>query len=326
MNQVFHVGLMKSGTTYIQEILSNNRTILKDLDWSYPGLRLNQQHSFYSLCGTDIPWVKKEYPESLGKDLLKKLNDKNNNIIVSAEALSSLSEPALEKLFSKVKMPSRVVFTVRGLLKTLPSAWQQYLKGWGRTSFEEFISRLSEQRLDMSGFWRTYAYGRAIKKWSKYASVNVVVVPDKAKTDNDLWMLFSDAAGLPLMNSIKFPEKQPNISLSLEAAKILKNLNKKLPRNSERTDSLRNAYLNEIVFPLREKNTGHNINVPESMVETVSQWNNEEYELLKQFSSEIYGDIEDLLKVSDMKSTKKMQVEDVAKQSASQIELFLNKR
>ncbi|HZD52780.1 MAG TPA: hypothetical protein VE175_07010 [Woeseiaceae bacterium] len=45
LNIVFGVGVMKTGTTYLQQTLWGNGDELRDKHWLYPGRRLNQQHN-----------------------------------------------------------------------------------------------------------------------------------------------------------------------------------------------------------------------------------------------------------------------------------------
>ena len=60
MGIIVHIGQMKSGTTYLQNILSQNRKDLNRDGWIYPGRLLNHQHACYGLCGPDIAWNVKE--------------------------------------------------------------------------------------------------------------------------------------------------------------------------------------------------------------------------------------------------------------------------
>ncbi len=295
MNElVMHVGLMKSGTTYLQEILSRNREFLRASAWDYPGARLNQQHACYSLCGSDIPWVKKPFPEKLGHDLVKKLKRADTSILISAEALSVLHEDGIQRFLEQTRVPTKVVFTLRSLDRTLPSAWQQYLKGGGRTTFRAFIQRLQEQRADMSGFWRTYGFGHAIERWSRIAPVAVVIMPKAGGSREVLWELFRTAANLPQVPELEVAEEDSNVSLSLQAAQILREINKALPKKSERSDQLRNQYLKSAAFPNVGKLPGGRIEIPRQCLAQVEDWNSEEIGLAQSSCSVVEGSWEDL--------------------------------
>jgi len=321
---VLHVGIMKSGTTFIQELLSGNRNNLEKHAWSYPGQRLNQQHACYSLCGQDIPWVKTPYSTKLGSDLIKKIRIFDGNVLISSEALSTLSDDGISQFLSKIGQPTKIIFTVRGLTQILPSAWQQYLKGGGRTSFGQFLQRLKEQRKDMSGFWRTYAYGTAIKRWSKYCDVEVVIVPDKTEDQYLLWKLFCEAANLPVLDPVEVIAEKSNLSLTAETAEILLQMNKYLPNKNKIADEIRKQYLEKFIFPISGHRIGNKIAYPQRMVEVVELWNREESEILLEHSSKIYGKIGNLDYVN--KHLPLNRDKKVAKEAAIQIAHFLGYR
>ena len=290
---VFHVGLMKSGTTYLQEVLSQNRSCLNERGWDYPGARLNQQHACYSLCGTDIVWLRKPYPESLGNDLVARVRGSTRNVMISSEALSVLPKEAIERFIDRVGSPDRVVFTIRGLGMTLPSAWQQYLKGGGRTTLGQFIQRLALQRSDMSGFWSTYGFGHSVARWSEFAKVVVVVSPRNGANPSDLWDLFRIATGLPQVDNIVVSPENSNPSLGIFAAHLLRYLNNVLPKHNARSDAIRRGYLNR-VLPLVEEVVTAKISLPKRYAELVKTWNDEEIGLLETHADELVGDPDDL--------------------------------
>lgn len=318
--KVYHVGLMKSGTTYIQEILSRSKDLLASQGWHYPGRRLNQQHACYSLCGKDIPWVKSGYPGKLGSDLVRSIRGNSQNLILSAEALSVLNKDAIARFLAKVGRPDKVVFTIRGLGRTLPSAWQQYLKGGGKASFMEFVARLTEQRGKLEGFWTTYAYGHSVQRWSEFAPVEAVILPAARSSDDELWHMFRLSSGLPEIPVQDIPVEKTNVSLSVEAANILRQMNKFLPANSPESDRIRNEYLKNAVFPLSGSKTGSRIGLPKKSVPIIESWNDEEAKLLLKHAAKVYGAAEDLsARAAEMPDGQGKQVNQTASVAAQQI-------
>src|SRR5680860_143685 len=115
---VLHVGPMKTSTTYVQQVLCENRDYLKSMGWIYPGRGSNQQHAFYGLCGSDIPWVTPATQvknASAGKQLIEDIKSADASVIVSAEALASLSCDGIERLMGEMSTPDTIVFTHRPL-------------------------------------------------------------------------------------------------------------------------------------------------------------------------------------------------------------------
>ncbi|NMP14782.1 hypothetical protein [Thalassotalea sp. Y01] len=294
--KIYHVGMMKSGTTFLQQILSSNQAALKKHGWSYPGNRLNQQHACYALCGEHIPWRFPAVPEALGKDLVQALRSaKTPNSVISAEALSCLSKQGIAHFIDKVGAPDRVVFTIRGLSSAIPSSWQQLIKGGASISYPGYFKQLRTQRGSLSGIWSNYAFGHAIELWSQVAPVDVVIVPTQGQK-SDLASLFFDACGMEFSDSFAtdIESASSNISLSMELTEILRLINQLLKDDKSQSEAVRKYFLNKMAFPLAGKYRGTKITLPQRYCEQVNNWNNEELELLQRHADRVYGQMDDL--------------------------------
>ncbi|MBD3896231.1 hypothetical protein IEI94_10255 [Halomonas sp. ML-15] len=297
MKKVLHIGQMKSGTTYIQNILCNNRKELSESGWMYPGDTLNQQHACYGICGNDIFWVKEgERYQARAAKLIDDIYTKKKNIIVSSEALSSLNESGIERFLEKIGGADEVVVTIRSLYKTLPSAWQQSIKGGGGKSIYDFFSQLALQRPERLGFWKTYSFGMTVKLWSKFLPVKAIVVPDKPVSKNKLWDDFSDFAGLPSLSNIEIGGEHSNISLNYEAAEILRSINRNIRKwkpnaNKKYLENFRSYYLNKFVFPVSDVKRGIKIKIPPEFIDDLATWSEPEVELLQKHAYSISGNV-----------------------------------
>lgn len=291
---VYHVGTMKSGTTYLQSVLHKNKSKLKLYNWRYPGQRLNQQHAIYDLVPASVPW---NVPKSgikngeLSKDLAHQIDkSKDSNIILSAEVLSCLDESGINKVVEKFGQPNKIVFTVRNLSSVIPSAWQQYIKGGGKLSLDRFVNKMDDDRDKLDGMWKIYAYGNQIKKWSKVAPVSVVIVPTSGVKE-DLAHLFLSTLEL---NSKEFnltiKNSESNLSLGHELTEILRFLNSR--HNLSEKD--RNFFLKQIVFPKLGKIKSTKISLENQQLALTQKWANEESAVTVKYANEIIGDIEGL--------------------------------
>src|SRR5690625_538425 len=175
---VLHIGTPKTGTTYLQGILAQNRAELAKTGWSYPGRRVNQQHAVYGICGSDIYYLSdtSQY-QVVGERLLARLaTPRIPRTLWSAEVLSQLDEGGVKRLLRQTGTPDKVVITVRGLHALLPSMWQQLLKTGRTETLVEYVDRLDEHRGDRSTQpWIGYAFGDVVRRWSQHAPVHVVV-------------------------------------------------------------------------------------------------------------------------------------------------------
>ncbi|WP_155829113.1 hypothetical protein [Halomonas huangheensis] len=301
MKKVLHVGQMKSGTTYVQNVLFENRKALKKEGWLYPGKLMNQQHACYGLCGTDIYWADNEKKwRDLGREMLDEIEYHDGDIVISSEALSSLSRDGAAKFIDEIGGVDAVVVTVRSLFTTLPSAWQQYIKGGGVVSIADFFDRLDKNREDGSGMWRTYSYGKTVKIWSEFSPVKVVVIPENPTSKNQLWEDFSGVVGLPDLSDVVVNDSRSNVSLNYEAAEILRSINVEVERckprvSKKEVEQFRRNYLNRYIFPIAGNKRGTKTKIPEDYKRLVSQWNDQEKELLLSSADDIVGDVKDLV-------------------------------
>ncbi|SHM82259.1 hypothetical protein SAMN05660971_03962 [Halomonas cupida] len=226
--------------------------------------------------------------------MLDEVGDHEGNVLISSEALSSLSRDGVADFVDRIGGVDEVVVTVRSLFTTLPSAWQQYIKGGGEVSIAEFFDRLDKNRAAGSGMWRTYSYGNTVSIWSEFSSVKVVIIPEKTISKNQLWEDFSGVVGLPDLSDVIINDSRSNISLNYEAAEILRSINVEIARRKpdvakEEVERFRRNYLNRYVFPIAERKRGTKIKVPEDYKYLVSEWNGQEKDLLLSSADAVVG-------------------------------------
>ncbi|GAB3847377.1 hypothetical protein [Nesterenkonia populi] len=301
-NFVVHIGTQKTGTTFIQGILSQNRPELVEAGWRYPGARLNQQHAVYGLFGDSIEHIKDASIYSrIGADLQDKVHSNlqgDRNVIISSEILSELDDNAVDEFVNKLGRPSRVVLTLRGLHSLLPSIWQQSLKTGSTEALPDMIARAMSQASNPDKAWRAYAFGEVVRRWARWAPVHVVVVPGRgSKGGATLWDLFRDAAGLPEVTQTTVPDSASNLSLSHESAQLMRQMNCEVKAgriSKEEAEGMRKAYLNMVVFPLAGgADGGSRITLPSEFKDDVARWNEEQLQILQGSASSIHGSLED---------------------------------
>lgn len=254
-NFVLHVGPMKTSTTYVQNILHCNREYLRGAGWVYPGKGNNQQYAIYGICGSDIPWVKPAIQAKAlqqGHQLIREIEDAKDSVIVSAEALASLSCSGIERLMRMIPPPDTVVFTHRPLEKLIPSAWQQNLKGGGTDTLSEYSNRiLSQITLAKGNLYMGYALGDAIERWKSVVRSRIVLmkVPTEKVDASKTWPLFQKATGIPELKTSNV--KEANSSLSMEAANLLRDFNISLRRKNAFSIDAVNVLVNDCLLKKR---------------------------------------------------------------------------
>jgi hypothetical protein len=298
MKKIVHVGQMKSGTTYIQNSLSQNRKLLSDSGFLYPGNLFNQQHACYGICGEHIPWVApNEKWKELGLEMLDEVNDSNKNILISSEALSCMGGKGVENFINKIGGVDEVVITVRNFQRVILSAWQQSVKGGGVRSLPEFIDYIRTDRISNQGMWKNYSFGETIRVWSNHAKVNVIVVDNN--TRDELLDKFSEACDLPKLPEPKLNTSEVNKSLKREDVELLRRFNyfnKSMGINKK--DSYIRWILHNGFFPASNLEEGNKIKIPKQSVEEVVFWAREEISKIPD-SVNLIGELNDIFVVNE---------------------------
>lgn len=288
---IIHPGQMKSSTTFIQSIMSTNRDNLAKQGVVYPGRRNSQQYACYGLAGNDIPWIKnwqvyKKYAEELVGEVQS--NRCNCDVLISAEALSSMSEQGVVKFLEAIGGADQVVFTLRNLHRTFPSAWQQTLKKGNNQSVSEYFDNLKKAREARLGPWRTYSYSSNIEVWAKYVDVKCIILPDRSDDHHLPWALFSRAIGLQDSSAFMVPSKKSNSSMSMESAQILRAIASVARSLGQNPKKLCHYYYKRFI---RESDMdGPSIRPPIEYRESLCEWDSEELNKVLSLGVDIIGD------------------------------------
>ena len=300
MKKIIHIGQMKSGTTYIQNALSQNRAKLSKAGFLYPGDLFNQQHACYGLCGSDIPWVSpRDKWNKLSAEMLDEIKKTEKNILISSEALSCMSRKGVENFVLKLGGIDEVIVTVRNLHSVLLSAWQQSVKGGSSKGLPEFFDGLQKDRQYNAGMWKNYSFGEIIKNWEEHSKVTMIIVEMGGRKDK-LLEDFLQSCGLPKIPSPVFNSLEENKSLKREDVELLRQFNiynKFLDK--ERKESYNRWLLKKCFFPAAEREVGSKIKMPAGYIDIIENWTREE--LLKiPHTVNIMGNVEDIWKIDGL--------------------------
>lgn len=222
-----HVGLPKSGTTFLQGLMANNRTRLKQVGFIYPFIRRETMfHTAVELRGQHERWgLAPERIDGTWQAVLRRIRTFGGVGIVSHELLAAATPEQVERVaHDTADLELHVVVTARDLTRQATALWQEEVKNGRRWSFHEFSASLFEAddaHLGESGFWRSQHLASVLARWSVVVPpdrMHVVVVPRSSKDPLELWRRF--AAALQLDPTSLDLELQPRANESLGAAQV----------------------------------------------------------------------------------------------------------
>ena len=322
---LLHIGTQKSGTTYLQRVLSRLSGNLKREGVLYP-LRLhgrrevyNHEAAAYGLLGTSsFPWVpeaKARAQEGAWEGLTRKVREWDGTAIVSGEAISVINSAAAERLVSSLGVPNtHVIITARDLGRVLPSSWQQHIRNGRSTPFARYLAQQADRRGEGDAreraarwdadpeqtFWRAYAIGTLVERWAPFArTVTVVTVPRRGAAPHELWHRFSRALDLGTVlpdTPPQIDDLEANVGLTEPEVLVLAGLNRQVDgvkADDAEIRKLRGRIVRDAFVSRADR--GSPVRIPRTWLPRIGAWADDDAEVLRSSHALLVGPESDLL-------------------------------
>lgn len=199
-----HVGAMKTGTTYVQDMLRANRDNLEATGWLYPSFRaqvkavrdLHEMSSDPARRATEVGrW------DAL-RDTMAAHDGRG--VVLSMEFFSFLGRERIRQLRRSIgHRDIHAIVTMRDTLATLPGWWQTSCRNNGTMRWSEYLARVTAPGDPETALVRRHRtqsdIGSIVKVWSGVLgadNVTVVVTPASGADPRELWRRFATAVGL----------------------------------------------------------------------------------------------------------------------------------
>lgn len=306
---VIHAGFFKTGTTALQSSLAANREKLLQNGVLYPALtsgdasRSTGQHrAAWALKGRHWGWEGeggKKTPISVWKNLAKQMNAFDGTSLFSSEFLAELLVEDVERMKKRIKSDKvEVVFTLRPLVKMLPSQYQQSVKYGMRLDYEAWLKRVlngDDSMVQHKTFWERHDHPGVIQRWvDVFGAENVTLVVVDETQPNLIYETFNSILQLPVGLLGPVEEKGLNRSLTWEEICLLLELNKKFDRKlgwGEYASMIRNGIFRSLTdVPARDGQ--QKLLTPEWAVTQAKQITTDNIAKLKNMGIKIIGDLD----------------------------------
>lgn len=236
--QVFlHVGEPKSGTTFLQDVMWDNRDELARQGVLLPGLAA-QDHFRADQDLREVPQAPDDPSGSYRGEwdlLAKQALQADHAAVISHELLAAATaRQAKRALASLDGAEVHIILTVRDFVRLLPAEWQETIKHRNTGSWQQWLRRVMRtervQGPARPWFWRVHDTLSVLERWSQGLppdQVHVVTVPPPGSPPELLWRRFASVLGLdPDRADIR--AARANTSLPLPEAELLRRLNVEL--------------------------------------------------------------------------------------------------
>jgi hypothetical protein len=236
-----HVGLQKTGTSYVQAALLRSRTSLAEqgLDLVPP----TKRESFELMIVARDRYADRRDPESdrniLDRFTRQLAEAKGSRAVYSQESLAAASPAQVERLLDACgDREVHVVVTVRDLARQLPSAWQEELKAGSTVRYGAHLRKLQRQERRGGGRnpWIHVDAPAVLERWAQHVPaerLHVVTVPRPGSAPTLLLERFAGVLGVE-PDRIEPEDRPANTSLGLVQAEVLRRVNAELPEEVHR--------------------------------------------------------------------------------------------
>lgn len=297
-----HIGAPKTGSTFLQGVLWNNRDALLSEGVHMLG---DDQGQHYR-AGKDLrgipfdpadPGV--DWTGAWGRMVKRAAESASPAIVVSDEHLAALDAGMVERAVATLAPREvHVVYTTRDLPGLMPSEWQEFVKHGSTHTYPEWAAQVLADPAIGPGvwFWKVHDVVDIVRRWQTQLPaerIHVITMPPREAAPDELWRRM--ARVLEVDASVAHDLEAPaNTALGSDAAEVLRRLNEALPEEFptwHKTGVVRDVVANRILNPL---STGGRPGLPGGLARAVLDRATATVEALPSLGCDLVGDIAEI--------------------------------
>jgi hypothetical protein len=292
-----HIGLPKTGTTFLQTTMWENRRVLRKQGFLYPGTsRMDHYHASQEVRGASAARMGRN--AGSWQRLVDKLARWEGDGLVSHEFFSmATAQQARAAVEALAPADVRLVVTVRSYVLQFPAVWQEALKMNSDLGFDEFMDRALTGKLRGGWSWQSQDIPRVLGNWSEAVPtdrITVVTVPPPGSPRGLLWERWKQAIGID-DSGFDLDVSYANESLGAAQAALLMRvkpyLSGPLEIGNVRHRWVRKYFGHEVLVPQRGERFGprpHHVAELVARSATAKEW-------VEDRGIAVVGDLDDLL-------------------------------
>lgn len=191
-----HIGAPKTGSTYVQNVLWDNRAALRRAGILLPGDRAAHDQAMTDL--REVSWRDPAATWTWDR-LVAQAARWPGDVIVSNEALGGATAAQAARAVRSLRPAEvHVVVAGRDLWRTFPSMWQQSIRERRVWRFETFLRAVEQGEFET--FWEMHTPDRMLRRWGDLVPAeqrHLVTVPAPGAPPDTLWRRFAGIFGIP---------------------------------------------------------------------------------------------------------------------------------
>ncbi|MGZ8745280.1 MAG: hypothetical protein ACXWXO_20385 [Nocardioides sp.] len=224
----FHIGLPKTGTTYLQTILWNNREVLNRQGVLLPGFG-PRQHLWASGVVREDPKIDRRGPRArfAWEVLREQVNNWDGTAVISHEFFAGATkEQAARAMADLGRSEVHVVVTARDTVGLVTARWQEFVKNGSTARIDDYPAGDETSPHD-EWDWGSMDLADVLDRWGATLPperVHVLTLPKPDEPRDTLWLRFAELLGIDAAEC-DASSSQANESLGVVEVELLRRIN-----------------------------------------------------------------------------------------------------
>lgn len=228
-----HVGVPKSGTTFLQASLTENKDALREAGVLYPSGHERMFLAAVDVRGAHKAWGRKRAEvDGTWDRLCRRAREHDGATVISHELLAAASAHQVTEAMTMLKgLDVHLVVTARDPARQATAEWQEGIKHGRRLTFQQFRRRVLDEGAE-TDYARRFRAAQdlpaVLARWGDALPddhVHVVCCPPRGSDRALLWERFAGVVGF---DAARFPAAGPdsaNSSLGVTEIDLLRRVN-----------------------------------------------------------------------------------------------------
>ncbi len=295
-----HVGLPKTGTSYLQSTLWRSQPGLSEQGVAVPGERHQfQRRAVWDLMGRRL--ADDSHVAGSWRALIEEIRSTPEpTVILSEEFLVHASRRQIRRVVADLAPAEvHIIVTVRDLTRAIGSMWQYEVSQGSTWPWAEFVTSVRDPDQGPPtagvGFWLRYDLRRLLSAWEDSIPghrISVVIVPPEGAPPRLLLERFATSVGVKA-ELLTTPSVQLNTSVGVAETEVLRRVNEGL--GGRLNDRQRLRVFGRAVKPaLRSRNSSTQLKMPDAVRAWLVEYSEEITGFLRTSPYNVVGDLNDL--------------------------------
>ena len=296
-----HIGVPKSGTSFIQSTLRGNKRRLREHGVLYPSRRPSDMfHAALDVSGRHARWRETgKSVEGAWAALCRRALAFDGTTVISSEFFCGARTPEIRRALRLLDGAEvHVIVTARDMARQIPAEWQEGIKHGRSLTFARFQRRIldpARRHAHARRFWHYQDLPQVLARWAAELSenrVHLVTCPPPGAPPTLLWERFCSVIGLD-PTVVELPSSGANTSLGVVEIEVLRNVNRSISRTE---NPLRYVPMVKplLVQDVLRKHSSARAQTPPSLIpdleDLAKQWRTE----IERHDYDVVGDLADL--------------------------------